>query len=72
MNALERLLAEGMTTEQAWEKLGLRDLKQLDDLNAMRQASRLYRTERNPKNLWKRDREPILGEIRGISEGSNI
>ena len=65
MSDLQRLLDEGMTVEQAQEKLGLRDRKQLGDLNAMRQASRLYRTERNPKNLWKRNHEPILGEIRG-------
>ena len=69
MSDLQRLLDEGMTAEQAQAKLGLRDLKQLDDLNAMRESSRLYRTERNPRNLWKRDHEPILGEIRGRDEG---
>ena len=62
MNELERLLAEGMDEDTAQAKLGLRDLKQLDDLISMRQASRY---ERNPKNLWKRDCAPILGTIRG-------
>ena len=58
MNELERLIAEG--TPEAREKLGLADLKQLDDLNGMRQASQLYRpTERNPRNPWKRNHNSV-------------
>ena len=56
MNELERLIAEGIPETTAREKLGLADQRQLDDLNSMRQASRLYRpTERNPRNPWKRN-----------------
>jgi len=67
MNDLERLIAEGMRVEDARVKLGLAGLKQLDDLNGMRQASRLYRPpiERNPRNPWKRNHKPILGTIKG-------
>ena len=66
MNDLERLIAEGTPEATAREKLGWADLKQLDDLNGMRQASRLYRpTERNPRNPWKRNHKPVLGTIQG-------
>ena len=55
----------------------LRDMKQLEDLQAMREASRLYRpgslnvtdwlplTERNPRNPWVRNCKAILGTITG-------
>jgi len=48
----------------------LRDQRQREDLQAMREASRLYRpTERNIRNPWKRDSKPILGKIVGWIKG---
>ena len=69
MNDLERLIAEGMSVEDAREKLGWADLKQLEDRDGMSQASRLYRpTERDPRNPWQRNHKPVLGTIRGRNE----
>ena len=67
MNELEWLIAEGTPEDTAREKLGLADLKQLDDRDSMSQASRLYRPPigRNPRNPWKRNRKPVLGTIKG-------
>ena len=56
--------------------MDIRTRKQLDDLQAMREASRIpwvsrlnvveYRpAERNPRNLWKRNCRAILGVITG-------
>ena len=46
----------------------LRDQRQREDLQSMREASRLYR-ERNIRNPWKRDSKPILGQIVGWIKG---
>jgi len=60
MNELERLIAEGTPEDTARENLRLADQKQIEDLNGMRQASRLYRpTERNPRNPWKRNHNSV-------------